>query len=353
MKNNMRAGLLLILLLTSSLALAVQDRLPDGLRLRRMSLLLRGYLPSPKDIAELKATPESAREEFFQAKLRAYTSDVLFRRKFAWRTQSLFRLQQNSRLSNEESLSDFTTTATPPIDRADTDSTDALTKLLGEEKSWDDLMSSPAFAYQRELRIALEQAQGDSAVSRIAAHYEDLAPLLGDKNDVAIRSRIRAHLTGEKPITIQEIVVPKDLRDEASTWADLLDSYDIDVEVNTRTTADTINTFHRLDEAFSSFDVKGREAVRRFQDQSFSFFKPDFNRFFRDRDLIDSSSFRRRIRVFKNSSEVLSTTVSDVSEIILRSSVVDRILEAAEDVYLYEKKKNPAESRFGGPFRSL
>ncbi|MGE0527756.1 MAG: hypothetical protein AB7G93_05805 [Bdellovibrionales bacterium] len=356
MKHVIRTGLFFTLAFTTSLALAAQDQISDGLRLRRMSLLLRGYLPSAADIAALNATPESGREAFFQRKLKDYTSDILFRRKFAWRTKSLFRLEQDSRLTEEQTLGDFnsvTSTAPPDDGESDKQSPDALTKLLAQEKSWDDLMSSPAFAYQRALREAHAQVQLDLE-SRLVRYYSDVIPLFSDKSESEALARIRSDLKGEKPITIQEIHIPANLLEEAETWNKLLAKYEIHVKVNTSTPWEALNTLKMLNSALSNFAADGRDAVVRLPFDSKTRRQPAPNGpdspgptrddFRVDLRKVENSEFRNKIRDFLRAQDIATRRGFDLPEIILKSSLMDRLLEAAEETYLSNKRNPPRGS---------
>ncbi|MGE0525624.1 MAG: hypothetical protein AB7G93_05785 [Bdellovibrionales bacterium] len=336
----LKIGLLLLVVVTTSSASATQVQIPDGLRLRRMSLLLRGYLPSSSDSAELRATPERARKEFFQRKLREYTSDVLFRRKFAWRTKALFRLRQDLEFRPDETLGDFEAVKSP-VREADSDATDALTKLLGEEKSWDDLMSSPAFAYQQALRNALLQVQSDFTRVTIGTHYNELAQFLRYKNRDQVVRRIRAHIKGEGPITLQEVQIPEEMLKEARLWAILLARYDIDINVDLSTNAKAIDTLRQLNFGFKKFENESHNIVRRFSESFFYFLKPDFEDYRKDRALISESNFRKAIRVFQNASHLVSAQSLNLSEIALRSSIMDKVLDAAEDYYLRGPSSGP------------
>ncbi|MGE0528365.1 MAG: hypothetical protein AB7P49_14950, partial [Bdellovibrionales bacterium] len=317
---------------------------------RRMSLLLRGYLPSHRDIAELKATPESAREEFFQRKLKDYTSDIFFRRKFAWRTKSLFRLQQDSRLEREESLSDFRSTK-PAVENPETPSIDTLAKILAEPNSWDDLMSSPAFAYQRELREALDQVQSGSLIFEIASLYSQLARVL--KSGPGAVARIRAHLKGEYPIRAEDIPVPSILRTDAQKWANVLSKYKIPVTVDTSSNEAAFATFKRIEVGFDELYREGTRIVERLQGGIFSFGAPNSTTLREDREGFRNSKYRRDHDFYKDAVESLPRAQLRLSEIVSRSSIIDNLFAAAEQVYLYESSLSLEERRYFGDFRSF
>ncbi|MGE0528364.1 MAG: hypothetical protein AB7P49_14945, partial [Bdellovibrionales bacterium] len=333
-------GLILLVVVTTTAASAAQDRLPDGLRLRRMSLLLRGYLPSHRDIAELKATPESAREEFFQRKLKDYTSDVFFRRKFAWRAKSLFRLAQTPQLDAADTVSEFEQlqSAAPGSEKV---STDALTLLLAEEKSWDDVISSPAFAYQRELRTAVQQVQSRETISAIAVAYTDVAAFLGGKFDSETLLRIRAHLKGEKPIALSELQFSQDQVKEAATWAKMLSKYDIDVEIKSRTPQETLSSFQNLSRAIAEFERNAYYIVMDFRREFFSYFRPDYDDLTEDDDRLKKSIFYRGMLLLRGSSSTLYRRPLELSEIVLRSPVLDTLLKAIED-FLVQRREPPS-----------